>query len=73
MYFESNNANLLYACSLLYLERLFSFAHQTQLARQHGGVFDCRSGTAAQQASFSHPSPFLIADHLNYMLSDVKH
>jgi len=28
-----------YACSLLYLERLFCFTHQTQLALQHGGVY----------------------------------
>jgi len=27
-----------YACSLLYLERLFCFTSQTQFALQHGGV-----------------------------------
>jgi len=28
-----------YACSLLYLERVFCFTYQTELALQHGGVY----------------------------------
>jgi len=28
-----------YACSLLYLKRLFCFTYQTELDLQHGGVY----------------------------------